>query len=170
MLHLRSPVLVFFTTPIVVRSEESDPCINELTHDKTFRRIQCDLTEIPTDVPGDVRQVFLEANRIRTLPSEAFSHLSRCTLLFMGKYIIIYLTVPYSWLSVPYDLPLHSTFPWWMYPTIFHNILFLGRYISCLALDLLVHPPICLVSRQSRKERTYLNFMSLLTRENPDRN
>ena len=110
MLHLRSSVLGLLTTPIVVRSEESDPCINELTHDKTFRRIQCDLTEVPTDIPGDVRQVFLEANRIRTVPSEAFSHLSRCTLLFMGKYIILYITVPtYSWLSTPDDLPLQPS-------------------------------------------------------------
>lgn len=44
-----------------------------------FRRTNSGLTEIPDDIPSDVRLVFLDNNLISNVSAHSFSHLASCT-------------------------------------------------------------------------------------------
>ena len=43
------------------------------------------LTEIPTDIPSEAREVYLQENQIRTLRNNSFSHLSQCERLNLSS-------------------------------------------------------------------------------------
>ncbi len=48
---------------------------------RIFQGVNCQLTEVPRDIPADALEVWLEGNRITSIPARVFSHLSQCTYL-----------------------------------------------------------------------------------------
>ena len=80
MVHLFPVVVVLLTVLSRARSE----CVNEYTGGKRFTRVDCGLTEVPTDIPSGAREVDLVVNRIRTVDDGPFSQLSRCTIVLLG--------------------------------------------------------------------------------------
>ena len=50
-----------------------------------YNRTECDLTEIPPDVPAEAKMLRLTNNRISAIGLGALSHLTRCTYLSLGS-------------------------------------------------------------------------------------
>ena len=69
---------------LTILSRTHSECVNEYTGGKRFTRVDCGLTEVPTDIPSDAREVDLVVNRIRTVEAGPFSQLSRCTMVLLG--------------------------------------------------------------------------------------
>ena len=59
-------------------------CVNR-TVDHIYNRKCCKLTEAPTDIPAEAKEVKLSYNEITDIKSGAFAHLTNCTKLVLSN-------------------------------------------------------------------------------------
>ena len=60
-------------------------CRDETSSDGSYDRTQCGLTDVPPDIPPTDNEIHLDKNSISTIQPNAFSHLTKCTLLSLSQ-------------------------------------------------------------------------------------
>ena len=73
------PLILYFLLPCVVCD-----CDSDYTADHIFTMKYCGLTEVPTNISAETKQVGLSHNKIADIKAGAFSHLKNCTVLMLS--------------------------------------------------------------------------------------
>ncbi|KAM6174642.1 LOW QUALITY PROTEIN: leucine-rich repeat-containing protein 3C [Erethizon dorsatum] len=89
------PLLLVIGTRDAVPSAQSPPqgCyVAEEAGERTFRCSQAGLSAVPLGIPNDTRKLYLDANRLASVPAGAFQHLSILEELDLSHNILAHLS------------------------------------------------------------------------------
>ncbi|XP_055984149.1 leucine-rich repeat-containing protein 3C [Sorex fumeus] len=89
------PLLLVVGTGRAVPSSQAPPrgCyVAEEAGEQTFRCSQASLSAVPVGIPNDTRKLYLDANRLVSVPAGAFQHLAALEELDLSQNVLVHLS------------------------------------------------------------------------------